>query len=195
MPSTQLPLCRELWRRKTGRLEQRRLVLQREPNRTLTRPCAPHCLDLFRDSFSHFEPEWVCEDEERLGSWSLRERFAFPPNRSRQHVRFRSYGEGGKFVCGAESVLRPRKRCLVYSIGSGDDWSFEQALKSIAPNCEIHTFDHTYDPWTGEPLTEARWGGRRYSDFHPWQFHGRPLQAWMKKLGHAGRRLDVLKVE
>ena len=77
-------------------------------------------------AYDPFEPEWVCEDEERLGK------------------RTYSIGDGPKFVCAAR-VLRSFPRCIVYSIGSDWDFSFEKAVHERAPNCEIHTFDGTMD--------------------------------------------------
>ena len=79
-----------------------------------------------RNAYDYFEPEWNCEDEVRLGSDIV------------------SSGDGPKFVCGSD-VLASTEDCVVYSIGSNYDFSFEYAVNRIAPQCEIHTFDGTLD--------------------------------------------------
>jgi Methyltransferase domain len=66
-----------------------------------------------------FEPNFYCRHERRMG---------------RQ-------GDGGKWVCDPHRIQNA-KNCLVYSVGSNDDVSFEQAVKSeIGSHCEIHSFD------------------------------------------------------
>lgn len=35
---------------------------------------------------------------------------------------------------------------LIYSVGSSNDWRFEEAILARCPHCEIHTFDHTIWP-------------------------------------------------
>lgn len=48
-------------------------------------------------------------------------------------------GDGGKWVCGMRALLEDRP-CLVYSLGSRGDISFEEEiLRKTA--CEVHTFD------------------------------------------------------
>ena len=79
-----------------------------------------------KNAYDYFEPEWTCEDEVRLGKGVV------------------SSGDGPKFVCGSD-VLASTKECIVYSIGSNYDFSFEYAVNKIAPQCEIHTFDGTLD--------------------------------------------------
>ena len=48
-------------------------------------------------------------------------------------------GDGGKWVCGLRSNVMHGRRCLVYSLGSAGDTSFEDALLS-STGCEVHTF-------------------------------------------------------
>ncbi|EIE18098.1 hypothetical protein COCSUDRAFT_45640 [Coccomyxa subellipsoidea C-169] len=48
-------------------------------------------------------------------------------------------GDGGKWVCGLRYLLQSRS-CLIYSLGSAGDASFEEQLLSQTP-CEVHTFD------------------------------------------------------
>lgn len=77
-----------------------------------------------KNAYDYFEPEWNCEDEVRLGSTIV------------------SHGDGPKFVCGL-GVLASTESCIIWSIGSDYDFSFEYAVNRIAPQCEIHTFDGT----------------------------------------------------
>ena len=77
-------------------------------------------------AYDNFEPEWNCEDEVRLGPGVV------------------NLGDGPKFACGS-GVLASTEGCIVYSIGSNYDFSFEYAVNRLAPQCEIHTFDGTLD--------------------------------------------------
>jgi hypothetical protein len=66
---------------------------------------------------NHYEPEFVCLHERRIGK----------------------LGDGGKWICDPHRITK-QDNCLVYSIGSNNDFSFEQAiLDHIGPHCEIHT--------------------------------------------------------
>lgn len=47
--------------------------------------------------------------------------------------------DGGKLLCGLKHLKQP---CLIYSLGSSNDFSFELDLASNS-ECEIHTFDCT----------------------------------------------------
>lgn len=38
------------------------------------------------------------------------------------------------------------KKCVVFSIGSNNDFSFEESIVNELPECEVHTFDHTITP-------------------------------------------------
>jgi len=86
-----------------------------------------------------------------------REQITLDPQTKHNHNRFRPFhtavdcnptcvgGECGsdtsKIVCGLNTLRSP---CVVYSIGSNNDWSFELGvLKSTS--CEVHTFDCTGD--------------------------------------------------
>ena len=58
-------------------------------------------------------------------------------------VRLGNGGDGGKIAC---RVAPPAaKPCLIYSVGSNNDFSFEVAAHGMYPQCEIHTFDPTVD--------------------------------------------------
>ena len=70
---------------------------------------------------SHWEPTWKCEFEERVGN----------------------FGDGGKWVCDAYTLKERGNNCGVVSIGSNNDFGFEQAIHELNPLCRIAVFDHT----------------------------------------------------
>jgi len=68
---------------------------------------------------NNYEPDFVCQHERRIGK----------------------LGDGGKWICDPHRIS-DQEECLVYSVGSNNDFSFEQAvLDKIGHHCEIHTFD------------------------------------------------------
>lgn len=137
--------------------------------------------------FDLYEPESICFSEERFGT----------------EVRFKAFGDGPKFVCGI-SMIQAQESCLVYSVGSDNDFQFEQAVKNHM-GCEIHTFDPT--------MKEMTFKGDAYSTFHPWglgtdgdivnfeqskhttKFVAMSFETIIKKLGHKGRKIDILKID
>ncbi|KAJ3033546.1 hypothetical protein HDV00_006081 [Rhizophlyctis rosea] len=53
--------------------------------------------------------------------------------------------DGGKWIC-KDRVPKPLAGdCTIFSIGSANDFSFEEAIHTMAPHCKIHTFDCTGD--------------------------------------------------
>jgi hypothetical protein len=70
---------------------------------------------------SHWEPSWNCEFEERFGN----------------------FGDGGKWVCDAHTLKQKKEDCHIVSIGSNNDFSFENELHNHLPQCKISVFDHT----------------------------------------------------
>jgi len=126
--------------------------------------------------FDFFEPEWICESDERVGSYN---------------GRYTAFGDGAKFMCGVD-VLRPP--CLVYSIGSSQEYRFEQAI-SEATGCEVHTFDKGLEDPAGRGGARSFWGSN-YSTFHQRRLRlTYSVREMMRELNHTGRRLDVLKID
>jgi hypothetical protein len=128
------------------------------------------------NTFDPFEPHWNCPFEIRVG---------------------KRFGDGGKFVCGHRSFFSVTQSCLVYSVGSNMDFSFETAFKEeFGFDCEIHTFDPTVDAIQAKAVAASS-----NVTFHPWGLsssdNGNMLTIFtiMKKLNHIGRRIDVLKVD
>jgi len=122
----------------------------------------------------HWEPEIHCRHSRRLG-----------PS-----------GDGGKWVCDPHRI--ERNNCLLYSVGSSNDWSFETAVYEHL-GCEIHTFDHTMSVIIGQP---------NFVNFHKiglGEFPGdsepprngsvTSLTNLIDMLGHSNRTIDILKID
>jgi Methyltransferase domain len=59
-------------------------------------------------------------------------------------VRYGSEGDGGKWLCGIESLKRP---CSIISLGSFQVFDFEEAMLNQTP-CNVYTFDCTSEART-----------------------------------------------
>jgi hypothetical protein len=134
------------------------------------------------NAYDMFELEWNCEDETRFGNGVV------------------SIGDGPKFACGS-TVLASTDNCIVYSIGSNYDFSFEYAVNRIAPLCEIHTFDGTMD-LSERPLPEDLSGKRIH--FHNWNVIADCTDSGasalcvtdtLRKLGHSLKTVTWLKID
>jgi hypothetical protein len=133
-------------------------------------------------AYDFYEPEWTCESEFRLGMNPI------------------NVGDGPKFVC-APDMLATQKDCLVYSIGSNYDTSFERGVRKYGPECEIHTFDGTMH-------LKARPLGKDFEEtkinFHNYNFgtadstSGRETKTFstiVNSLGHKGRSINLFKID
>ena len=109
-------------------------------------------------------------------------------------------GDGPKWVCDPHRIAvsaNTTKGCLVYSIGSNNDFSFETAVHDhISEKCEIHTFD----PTVGASPTEKP----DFVDFHPWGLGSsdedgkvvlKTMPTLVKDLGHENRQIDIFKID
>jgi hypothetical protein len=131
-----------------------------------------------RMSYDLYEPEWICETEVRIG---------------------KEIGDGGKFVCDPQH-LSTLKDCLVYSIGSNYDDSFELAVLKYAPNCEVHAFDPTlnmtkFEQEVGANGYQIHLLGLGHYERKLGNGMVYTLDVLMDKLGHTGRRIDLFKVD
>lgn len=122
--------------------------------------------------------------------------------------------DGRKWVCDPHRLNR--EGCLVYSIGSNGDFTFEVGIQKLAPLCEIHTFDFrdyssdmvkwgvngtfhanglkpSYESWENRTgtKTNARFGKppKRFENKQ------RTMAQIQKELGHEGRRIDIFKID
>mmetsp|Transcript_13637 Transcript_13637/g.21609 ORF Transcript_13637/g.21609 Transcript_13637/m.21609 type:complete len:244 (-) Transcript_13637:78-809(-) len=64
---------------------------------------------------------------------------------TRAAARRMVHQDGGKWVCDAYRISELQS-CIVISIGSKNDWTFEEAVHHLNPVCRIYTFDHTITP-------------------------------------------------
>ena len=111
----------------------------------------------------NWEPSYTCTTLERLG---------------------RS-GDGGKWVCDPQHYLQ-LEDCVVYSIGSNGDFSFEEAVHAVAPACEIHTMDPA-------PPSDAV---PEFLTYHEGRFgEALTLRTFMSQLGHTNVTLVKMDCE
>jgi len=120
--------------------------------------------------------------------------------------------DGGKWLCGMRQVHEARgiegkeygagkeryeKNCVVYSMGSNDDFTFEKRVRMLAPGCEIHTFDPTVrETGNGKGAYDVYHGDFGFgSQDHPSSgpFPVKSIATIMKELGH--NHVDYLKVD
>ena len=93
--------------------------------------------------------------------------------------------------------------CIVYSMGSGQRFAFEERVRTLAPGCEIHTFDPTTTSSSKE--TDHPHGKEFYDQYHDeygfggvdstndGRFPVKSLATIMKELNHT--HVDYLKVD
>lgn len=110
-------------------------------------------------------------------------------------------GDGGKWFCGLKQLSQQRAPCVIYSFGINGESSFEAAVLTAAPQCEIWGYDFSVNAFGPEietiPDLQAR------SHFFPYALGSEDspnadpptftLQTLMKKNGHTF--VDVLKVD
>ena len=102
-------------------------------------------------------------------------------------------GEGGKLLCGLDVIPDSRSRpCIVYSIGSNDQWDFEEGIFKDT-QCKIYTFDCTTQ---GQKMPRKI---RSRTTFHsiclgdPKKPNFMSLKGMMEMLGHT--YVTLLKVD
>jgi len=113
----------------------------------------------------NYEPTFSCRFEQRLGI----------------------NGDGGKWICDVYR-LKKLKSCLIYSLGSNGEFSFENETKRYLPHCDIHTFD----------LKE--FNCTNLCTFHKVKIGDgsngtKTLRMIMSNLKHSERILDILKID
>jgi hypothetical protein len=135
--------------------------------------------------------------------WSLENRQVFEPYRIEYPVdlemRVGSITDGGKHLVNPRHLYEERP-CLVYSVGSNDESSFEQSLLQVTNHaCEIHTFDPTLDPRRKQHMLQV--ATKHGFFFHDAGFARKSmgkydnLQGFMKQFNHVNRTIDILKVD
>lgn len=110
-----------------------------------------------------------------------------------------SIGDGPKWVCGADT-LGSGGQCVVFSVGSNAEFSFELGLKNKKAMCDIHTFDPTLDRKQKMLARQAERQG--LLTFHEVGLGGssrtkpfliEPLRNLLEKVG--AKKLDLLKMD
>eukprot|EP00438_Fugacium_kawagutii_P036326 Skav220738 [mRNA] locus=scaffold2753:317537:318337:- [translate_table: standard] len=111
--------------------------------------------------------------------------------------RIGRFGDGGKWVCDPHQLTLKASSgqgCLVYSIGSSGESSFETAVHDlISPLCEIHTFD--LNPWNYYTnLTMPA-----FINYHTQRIGmtrgSSSVGEIVKNLQHSGRTIDIFKID
>jgi len=130
-------------------------------------------INLIRNSGEYFfatnwEPTFHCSYPERIGA----------------------KGDGGKWICDP-CRLKLQHDCLIYSVGSNDDFSFEIEMKKSMPHCEIHTFDKNLYACPTNTCTfhQATFGdGIQPNNSKNWK-------TILRELNHTNRFIDILKID
>jgi hypothetical protein len=116
----------------------------------------------------NWEPTWSCGYEQRIGK----------------------IGDGGKWVCDAY-LLAEADECNIISIGSRNDWSFEEAIHRLNQKCKISTFDCTITP-KNKP---------EYINYYPLclgsKVEGKigTMDVLLKTAGMLNKNIDILKID
>lgn len=125
---------------------------------------------------NHYEPEFTCLLERRIGR----------------------LGDGGKWVCDPHRITASHDSCLVYSVGSNGDASYEAAiLQDVSPNCEIHVFD--FGNYAQSVAQQTNHNPNVH--YHAWGISDstegvfQTLKDTVEKLGHGGRTIDIFKID
>lgn len=115
--------------------------------------------------------------------------------------RIGTLGDGGKWFCGLERLVQQTKPCVIYSFGINGESSFEEALLTAAPQCEIWGYDFSVASFGPEIRDNALLHAR--SHFFPYALGGQDspysdppvftLQSLMRQNGHTF--IDVLKID
>jgi hypothetical protein len=113
---------------------------------------------------------------------------ACPPNQALVHYGgWDGKGDGNKAFCDLSQLQEP---CIIYSVGSNGDFSFEQSVLQHT-RCDVFTFDCTY---AGSSVDGSR---HQYHDIcvgHSPEGDPR-FKSWRQLLKHLGHsKIDVLKV-
>lgn len=96
--------------------------------------------------FDRYEPTWDCGIKHRVGEFAI--------------------GDGAKFSCFTHYFLE-QPQCLVYSIGSFNDISYEASIRKMSSHCEIHTYDCTLGDVIGQNTPFYRSTIAHNVSFHP----------------------------
>ena len=115
--------------------------------------------------------------------------------------RVGTLGDGGKWVCGLDRIASQRTPCTIYSFGVNGESSFEAALLTAAPQCEVWGYDFSVSSFGPEVHNDTALRAR--SHFFPFALgsedspYSNPptftLQTLMHQNGHSF--IDILKID
>lgn len=116
------------------------------------------------------EPTWSCGFERKIGSRA----------------------DGGKWICDPHRIVK--KNCLVYSIGSNNQFDFEEELHARF-QCETHTFDPTVEGKNAleHVTTFHKLGISSESSADGKLFYS--IDGITRLLNHANRTIDIFKID
>jgi hypothetical protein len=115
---------------------------------------------------------------------------------------YRRDGDGGKWICRPKEIRARGASCLVYSIGSDGEFSFEAGVHAnISSACEIHTFDRNPIEHYLNPMYQPGYPHERNPPYV--QYHvaaigptpGKSIAQLVQEQGHMGRQIDILKID
>ncbi|UJR20132.1 hypothetical protein I4U23_023264 [Adineta vaga] len=117
---------------------------------------------------TNWEPTFHCSNTRRIGA----------------------RGDGGKWICDPHQI-KLQQTCLIYSVGSNGDFSFETEIKKLIPHCEIHAFDQNLYSCPTNICTFHRivfGNGNQPNNSKSWQ-------TIIQQLNHTDRLIDILKID
>ena len=103
------------------------------------------------------------------------------------------YWDGHKFVCISEVMHDVENdKCLVYSFGVSEDWSFEKAMSDLG--CQVLMFDPTvnYPAQVGKKVVFNKIGLSAKSDDEKSLY---TLSSILQKYGHVNTKITYLKID
>jgi Methyltransferase domain len=119
-----------------------------------------------------------------------------------QAARVGADGDGAKWTCGVENIARNAIRgdCLVYSLGSNNNFDFESdLLERLGDNCEVHVFDHTVTTWKPPSTTKnIHTHSIALTSEAGAKARGSPFKSYQeirKMLGHETRTINIFKID
>eukprot|EP00117_Sycon_ciliatum_P026631 scpid89007/ scgid21823/ len=202
-----------------GLENQRRPSKEANPPRPTTRPPAPGALlgvvnlaaqernsfwaSTVRDTFPSIampatRSEWI---EAMRASLFLQ---GLTPTTSCLQTRYGILGDGGKTLCNVQQFLT-NSECLVYSVGVQYTCEVEMQLNRDFPQCTILMFDPTSKEFfktarcckvnNMQCIPKALGGGDGVAEKDKVGMAGDTLTELMKQHGHAGRTLNLLKMD
>lgn len=181
--------------------------MPRFPNQTaaaeafLRKGPGQHCVYFRRAAQIKFGYQAWCGSKQRWSDFDVRNYLQSHWHAGEPHgascgrlTRLGADGDGGKLVCDVHSLVRAGQRCLVVSVGSNGESSFERAVHEINPHCEVHVYDHTLSAakLSALPIKNPT---RRHKKLRVQLQKGARTRADSVLTSAASTRIDLLNVE